>query len=250
MSKFLFVFIFGFFSLLRAENFVVGTTSGYAPYVSLDEKGTYVGFDIDFAEALAKKLKRTLVIKDLGSMPSLFLALKQGKIDAIIWAISITQERQKQVEMIYYQGEKVTSLPMLFWNNIPENVQRPEDLVQDPKATVAVEAGSFQEGVLKAIDGLKLKQVDKVMDAILELKYGKTTATMIDPSLVARYQKQFPELKVLEVTLAPALQSLGNGVCISKSNPSLSQEVQEAVLSLQQEGAITSLEQKWNLGGS
>lgn len=250
MSKLLFAFIFGFFSLLQAENFVVGTTSGYAPYVSLDEKGSYVGFDIDFAAALAKKLNRTLVIKDLGSMPSLFLALKQGKIDAIIWAISITQERQKQVEMIYYQGEKVTTLPMLFWNKIPDNVKRPEDLVQDPKATIAVEAGSFQEGVLQAIDGLKLKQVDKVMDAILELKYGKATATMIDPSLLARYQKQFPELTVLDVTLDPALQSLGNGICISKSNLALSQEVQEAVLALQKEGVIFSLEQKWNLGGS
>jgi len=246
MSKYLFLSIF-FISGLFGEDFVVGTTSGYAPYVSLDEEGKYVGFDIDFAEALAKKLDRTLVIKDLGSMPSLFLALKLGKIDAIIWAISITQERQKVVEMVYYQGEKVTQLPMLFWKTIPDNVRRPEDLANNPKAVVCVEAGSFQEGVLQKVEGLKVKQVDKVMDAILELKFSKACATMIDPSLLSRYKAQFPELKVLDVALAPSQQSLGNGICLSKDNSPLSHDVQQAVEALQNEGQIRLLEEKWGL---
>lgn len=73
----------------------VGTTSGYAPYVSLNTEGQYEGFDIDFARLLAAKLGRKLVIEDLGSMPSLILALKQGKVDSLIWAVSITETRQQ-----------------------------------------------------------------------------------------------------------------------------------------------------------
>ena len=46
--------ILGCFSSLTANDFVVGTTTGYAPFVSLDEKGKYVGFDIDLARKLAK----------------------------------------------------------------------------------------------------------------------------------------------------------------------------------------------------
>ena len=138
MKKFLFALIFLSSVQLFAdeEPLVVGTTSGYAPYVSLDQKGNYEGFDIDFAELLAKKLNRKLVLKDLGSMPSLLLALQQKKIDLLIWAVSITPDRMKNMEMVYYQGEKETEMPFLFWKKVPEGVQSIEDLGKDPKLSL------------------------------------------------------------------------------------------------------------------
>lgn len=237
----------GSISLGFAEDFVVGTTSGYAPYVSLNEKGEYEGFDIDMANELSQKLNRKLIIKDLGNMPSLLVALKQGKIDAIIWAISITEERQKQMEMIYYQGEKVTKMPLLFWKIIPENIATLEDLGKHPSFVIVAEAGSYQDTVLRSVPTINLKQVDKVLDAILEIKYGKATATMIDTSLVPVYTKRFSEVKVLEIPLPSAQQSLGNGICLNKSNTALIAEVAKATEELRFEGKITALEKKWNL---
>src|SRR5262245_20156221 len=120
--------IISFASTAIAKDLVVGTSSGYAPYVSINTEGEYEGFDIDIAKALADKLGRKLVIKDFGSMPAIILALKQNKADVLIWQISITQERQKQMAMVYYQGEKVTSLPLLFWEKIPDNIKGLEDM--------------------------------------------------------------------------------------------------------------------------
>lgn len=246
---FLFLSIICFTLPLWAKDLVVGTTSAYAPFVSLNEHGQYVGFDIDIANELGKKLAYNVVIKDLGSMPALLLALKQNKIDVIIWAISITAERQKQMEMIYYQGEKVTSLPMLFWKKIPENLHSLNDMVKNPKAVIAVEAGSFQDSFLRSISGLNLKQVDKVMDAILEIKYGKSMATIIDPSLLAITVQQFPELKIMHIPLPPTEQSLGNGICLNKKNSSLIIAIRQALSELRQEGKISELEKKWDLIG-
>jgi arginine transport system substrate-binding protein len=234
---------------LWATDWVVGTTSAYAPFVSLDEQGQYVGFDIDIAEELAKKLGRSLVIKDLGSMPALLLALKQNKIDTLIWAISITEERQKQMEMIYYQGEKVTSLPLLFWKQIPPHIASIESMANQPNGVISVEAGSFQENFLLSVPGLKLKQVDKVMDAVLELKYGKSLATLVDPSLVSTILEKFPEIKVLNIPLPPSAQALGNGICINKNNQALIAQVKQAIEELRSTGKIAELEKKWNLTG-
>lgn len=244
---FLFVLTSSFTTALYANpttNFVVGTTSGYAPFVSLDENGKYVGFDIDLANALAKKLQRTLVIKDCGSMPALFLALKQGKVDALIWAISITKERQEKVSMIYYQGQKVTSLPLLFWKEQGASLK---ELSQDKKSIVCVEAGSFQDSFLQTIPGLTIKYVDKVTDALMEIKYGKSRATIIDPSLLPKYKAQFPELTICYEPLSESDQSLGNGICINKSNQELVTLVQEAVDALRQDNTIQKLEAKWGL---
>jgi arginine transport system substrate-binding protein len=237
------------FISISARELIVGTTSAYAPFVSLDEQGEYEGFDIDVVNALAGKLDRSIIIKDLGSMPSLFLALKQGKVDILIWGISITEERQKQMDMVYYQGEKVTSLPLLFWKTIPENISSLEDMANLPKAVICVEAGSFQEHVVQKVPGLSLKNVDKVMDAILEIKYGKSMATLIDSSLLAKYTDQFPEIKLINIPLPSSDQALGNGICINKKNTALAAEIRQAVKELREERVISQLEEKWNLVG-
>jgi ABC-type amino acid transport substrate-binding protein len=246
MKRILFAFLCSA-SLFAEETLVVGTTSGYAPYVSLNEQGAYEGFDIDVANLLAQKLVRKLIIKDCGSMPSLMLALKQDKVDALIWAISITEERQKNMEMIYYQGEKVTEMPFLFWKQIPSNIHSIDDLGQDPKKSICVEAGTFQEAVIKKSPTIKFKNVDKITDAILELRYGKSFATAIDPSLVSRFQAQYPEIKVLRLPLPPSHHSLGNGICISKKKEALVAQVKQAVTQITAEGKIVELEKKWNL---
>lgn len=230
---------------LIADDFVVGTTSGYAPFVSLDNKGNYEGFDIDFAELIAKKLNKKLVLKDLGCMPSLMLAVKQKKIDAIIWAVSITEDRLKNYEMVYYQGDKTTETPFLFWNKIPDGITSIADLAKEK--AVCAEAGSYQEGILKKFPEIKIKNVDKVTDAIMEIKCGKSLATTIDHSLVDRFQTQYPEIKVLNLPLPADAQSLGNGICISKENPKLAAQVRKAVEELTTEGKIAELEKKWKL---
>lgn len=231
-----------FGSLSASETFTVGTTSGYAPYVSLDNQGQYEGFDIDLAKLVAEKLNKKLVIKDIGSMPGLMMGLKQKKVDAVIWAVSITEERQKQMEMIYYQGDQITSMPLIFWKKIPPNIQTPEDL-----KTICVEAGTYQEQVMKTYPNLTLKNVDKISDGILEIKYGKSLAVAVDNSLVAFLQEQNPEIKVLYFSLPESQQSLGNGICINKNNKELVAQVKKAVEELRNEGRIQELEKKWSM---
>ena len=237
-------------NILSATDLVVGTTSAYAPFVSLDETGQYVGFDVDIANEVAKKLGRTLMIKDLGSMPSLIMALKQNKIDLLIWAVSITEARQKQMEMIYYQGEEFKSLPLLFWKQIPPTITSLESFAKDPKSVISVEAGSCQESFLLTVAGLNIKQVDKVMDAIFELKYGKSLATIVDNSLLKSITEKFPEIKVMNVPLPQSEQVFGNGICVNKQNQLLIEQVRQVVDDLRRDGKIAELELKWNLKGA
>ena len=118
-----------------------------------------------------------------------------------------------------------------------------------PQFVVVAEAGSYQDSILRNFPGINVKLVDKVTDAILEIKYGKATAAMIDPSLVALYTQRFPELIVVWSPLPNSLQSLGNGIAINKKNDALAGEIRSAVDALLAEGKILELEKKWNLRG-
>ncbi len=241
-----------FFCSLQAseEKFVVGTTSGYAPYVSLNDKGEYEGFDVDVAHLIAEKLHRKLVLQDLGTMPSLIMALKTKKIDSIIWAVSITEQRMKEMDMHYYQGEKTTEISFLFWKEVPKDLKTIDDLAKLSTRPIGVEAGSYQDSVLQQYPNIKLRFLDKISDGIMEVKYGKSFATVVDYSLLPRIQKQYPEAKVAFLPLPPSQQSLGYGVCVNKEHSELSQKVKNAIEELRQEGKLAELEKKWNLNPS
>lgn len=237
----------GFESYAGEEKFVVGTTSGYAPYVSLNEKGEYEGFDVDVANLVAERLHKKLVLQDLGSMPSLLMALQKKKVDAVIWAISITEARQKEMSMVYYQGEKVTFMPFVFWKEAPKDIAAIEDFGKSANRIVCVETGSYQDSVLQQYPNLKVRNLDKILDGIMEIRYGKCFATLVDYSLLPRLQQQYPELKVLHLPLPPSQQSLGYGICIAKTNPELTQQITGIVNDLRAEGKLAELEKKWKL---
>lgn len=230
------------------EKWVVGTTSGYAPYVSLNAQGEYEGFDVDLSRLVAERLNRKLVLQDLGSMPSLLVALQKRKIDAIVWAMSITEDRKKEMEMIYYQGEQVTEMPFLFWKETPKGIAKIEDLAKLANGTICVEAGSYQDSVLQKYPALKVRYLDKIVDGIMEIKYGKALSTTVDNSLIGRVQSQYPEIKVLNLPLPESQRSFGNGICLNKDNQQLNSQVKKAIADLTAEGKIQELEKKWNLG--
>lgn len=231
----------------KQDKLVVGMTSGYAPYVSLNDKGDYEGFDIDLANLVAQKLNRKLVLQDLGSMPSLLVAIQKKKIDAIIWAMSITDARRKEMDMIYYQGEKVTEMPFIFWNTLPTVLAKIDDLAKIPNCTICVEAGSYQDAVIQNYPGVKVRYLDKIADAIMEIKYRKAQSALIDTSLIPRVKEQYPEIKVAYLPLPENQQSFGNGICMNKETKELNAQVQKAITDLTAEGKIAELEKKWKL---
>ena len=231
MKKYIFfsflLLTFSLFSAAKKDTLKVGTTSGYAPFVSLNEKNEYEGFDIDVVKALSDKLQVSYNIKDLGSMPALMLGLKQNKVDIIIWAISITEKRLKNMEMIYYSGDIVDKMPIIFWNKIPANIKSFEDLKKDSKNIICVEAGSYQEEVFKSCD-IPLKYLNSINDVILDLKYKKSFASAIDPSLVGLYTSKNQNLKVLTLELPDKYKSMGFGICLNKSNKKLIQKIKKS----------------------
>jgi ABC-type amino acid transport substrate-binding protein len=237
-------FIFNTTKDTTNNTLVVGTAAGYAPYVSMNEQGTYEGFDIDFASALATKLNKKLVLKDLGSMTSLMMALEQGSIDTIIWGISITQDRLKKFAMIHYQGQNTTSNPLLFWNQIPPHIT---DLSSMKGMTVCVEPSSSQSAILSKYNNINIVPTEKVDDALLNVRYGKADAALVDPAIAKKFKTKFPEIKVLNIPLKVEDQVQGVGVVTTKNNSELIASIQKAVAELKSDGTMKNLEKKWNL---
>ncbi len=78
------------------KNIKIGTDPTYEPFESKNASGELVGFDIDLAKELCKRIeaKCTFVESDFDS---LIPSLKAKKIDAIISSLSITEKRQQEI---------------------------------------------------------------------------------------------------------------------------------------------------------
>ena len=78
---------------------VVGTKADYRPFGYLDPSGKVIGFELDLAADLAKRLGVKLELVPVVASNRIQF-LQQGKIDVMIATMSDTPERRKIVDIL------------------------------------------------------------------------------------------------------------------------------------------------------
>ena len=180
------------------------------------------------------------------SFDALIVALQQGKIDCAIAGISITKSRQQEIALIHYLGKPLTKLPLFFWKEIPARVKGVGDLAHYANKTVCAQAGTYTAGdYLKLPAGLKLRNLENIADLIMDIKYGKSIAAVLEPKVAYVLQVQYPELKILDIPLTEEQQDFGSGIGIQKNNSELINKISRIVATLKKNGTIERLETKW-----
>lgn len=223
---------------------IIGTAAGYAPFASINEQGVFEGFDIDVANALADKLGKNIVLQDFGSMTALMLALDQGKIDAIIWGVTITDARLKKYAMVHYYGETIDTYPLVFWNSIPAGVTTLDDMAG---LTVCVEPSSSQYAVIEQYPQITVLPVDKVDDALLNIQYGKADAALLESAIAYKFKNKCPQIHILDVPLAPHDREQGVGIVMRRNDAALIKQVTDVIAVLKSDKTIQDYATRWGI---
>ena len=74
----------------------IGTDPTYAPFESKNAQGQLIGFDIDLAKELCKRINTQCTFVE-NPLDALIPSLKAKKIDAIMSSLSITEKRQQEI---------------------------------------------------------------------------------------------------------------------------------------------------------
>lgn len=84
---------------------VMATSADYPPfeYVETKKSDEIIGFDVDLAKAIAKKLGLKVQVKDM-DFGGLVQSLKSGQADFVLSGMTPTEKRKKNVDFsdIYY----------------------------------------------------------------------------------------------------------------------------------------------------
>ena len=81
----------------NAQDLRLGVEPGYAPFEVKTPEGKLAGFDIDLGNELCKRISANCTWVE-GEFDGLIPSLKAKKIDAILSSMSITEQRQKEID--------------------------------------------------------------------------------------------------------------------------------------------------------
>lgn len=160
----------------------IATEGAYPPFNFTDKDGSVKGFDVDIANALCEEMKAkcTLVIQDWdGIIPGLMA----NKYDAIIASMSITEERQKQIDFTnkYY----TTPLAVIA----PKETALKGVSVDDLKdKVIGAQASTTQANYATDVyekAGIEVKLYPTQEEAAADLQNGRVDALISDKFVVA-----------------------------------------------------------------
>ena len=234
-------------NLLSPGVLTVGSDTSYPPQEYIDtstHKAT--GFDIELITAIAQRLGlRTKIVP--ASFDTITSDLAARRFDVVISAITITPDRQKQVNFVPYlnAGES-----LLVQKGNPENIKSTDDLCG---MTVGVQDGTIEQGVLQSSSDNcqeQEKPAIKIMalqdqTAVIQLLVDKrVAATYQDSPVTDYYVKQNPDkFEAGGSVFATAPE----GIAVRKNDASLFNAIQTAFNQLKAAGAYHQLILKWGL---
>lgn len=212
----------------------------FPPFVSMEDgTGDFIGYDVDLYKALCDKLGLEPNILPSVQFDTIVPTIKQGgKADVSLGAITITDEREQEVDMseAYMDSNQALVVKKGATDNSIDSLN-----VEGMK--VAVQSGTTGESwVRENLPKATCVPLDDIIQCLSGVQTGLYNASVCDLP-VASY-----EIKTAYSDLETCLEiPTGEqyGVVISKDNPELTKAVNQALKELEDDGTIGQLEEKW-----
>ncbi len=217
----------------KSSNNIKFSTSAEYPPFEYHQNGEIKGFDIDLAKAIAKELGKEAVFEDV-QFSSVLLALQDGSVDAAISTITITKDRQNNFDFSdpYY----VESMAIVF-----EKTKPILDKAQLSGKKIACQLGTTMEIWLKThYQDVEIIAMNNNNQAIEALKVGHVDGVLIDQMQGAVFSSKNSNLDYAVI----GQSETGYGIAFKKNSP-LKNQVNKAIQTLEANGEMKKMKQKW-----
>lgn len=220
-----------------AGKFILGLDATFKPMGYTDENDEIVGFDIDVAEEVCKRMDVELV-KEPINWDTKEQDLNLGKIDCIWNGMSVNPSRAEEMCL----SEAYMENEMIFVVKGSSDVEKMTDLA-DKK--IAVQNGSTAQEILEASEVGKTAQIVTIatnVEALQQLEIDLVDAVFLD-SVVANYEikNSGKDYKILPDGLEKEEYAIG----FRKKDEALRNEVQKILSEMKKDGTLGEISTKW-----
>lgn len=215
----------------------VATFDANPPFGSIDANShELVGYDVDFAKALAKSLG--VKLKLVATNPANRIPLLQsGKVDLIVADITITPERAQVIDF---------SIPYFVTGQqflVP--AKSPDQLDKYSHARVGAVKGTTGEQALhQRYPQARVLAYDDIPLALTALRNGNVQAITQDSTILAGLLAAAPDKANFKI-LPTLLSKEEIGVGVKKDQPALLKAINDELLALEKNGQAEQIYNTW-----
>lgn len=217
---------------------IVGTAAEFPPFEFI-ENDHVVGFDIDLINAVADRIGKKVVLKDMPFL-TLIPQAQRGSVHVIAAGLTPTREREQE---LLFSHPYLSADPLVV---VSLAAHAPITSLDDLKGkTVLVNEGFSAEQFMADKEGIDLKRLPTVADAFLSLRSGRAYAFVVAENNVKPFFKQNSSQEFLVYVIPDTHEKTAFG--LSKKYPALKEMIDKTLDDLQQEGFIENLKKRWNI---
>ena len=220
-------------NLVESGKLIMSTNAEFPPYEMTDDNGSFVGIDIEIAQAIAKELGLELVIDDMG-FDAAMLAVQNGQSDICMAGLTVDEDRLKVMDfsVSYATGKQV----IIVKDNSDVTLDNlGEKLIGTQKATTSNIYCTDDYGEDHVV------AYDSSITAVQALINGQVDCVVVDSAPAEELVKANPGLKILETEYVTE----NYAIAVDKGNTALLDAVNTALQKLMDNGTVQAIIDKY-----
>ncbi|THJ34888.1 amino acid ABC transporter substrate-binding protein [Lampropedia aestuarii] len=220
------------------ETIVVGLDDNFPPMGFRDEKNQIVGFDIDMAREVAKRLNVDAQFRPI-DWSAKEAELNSKRVDVLWNGLTITDERKKHIGFTAPYMENHQIIVVLAKSDIANKADLAGKVVGAQEGSSAVDAIGKDES---SKSFKQLKTFGDNITAMMDLGTGRLDAVVLD-EVVGRYYvaKRGNEFKVLQDHFGTEEYGVGT----RKDDAALLKRVDDALAEMKKDGTAQKISEQW-----
>lgn len=214
-----------------------GTNAEFPPFESVVAEGVigeFDGIDMAVAKEIGERLGMEVSMENM-EFDSLLVSLQNKQVDAVIAAMTVTDERKDAVDFStpYYTATQV----MIVKED--SDIAKASDM---EGKKIAVVQGYTGETCVKDL-GYDYEAFKKGTECIMELLNGKCDVVVIDSATAQKYIEDNEGLKIVEDK--DAFSSEEYAIAVNKDNKELLEKINSVIGEMLEDGTIAEYSAKY-----
>lgn len=202
------------------------------------QSGKIEGFDIDIATALTEEMTGGKGIAEFVEVTSKtrIPLLKTGKIDGILATMTITEEREKQVDFsdVYFNGGQSLLVPE------DSEINGIEDLTAD-HTVLAIKGSSSTQNMRELAPQVEVLDLENYSEGFVALQSGQGHALTTDDAILLGMIDQNPNYRLA----GQSFTEEPYGIAINKGQDAFHHLLEDALDTIQGNGVYDAIYDKW-----